>query len=347
MSPDRTLSWNGAFIPDVRPDFGSLGIRLENLVASDLATVARELRVYEPFHVQIWLHGFYLGHHYEGGFNGTTGEFFFSSICTNGRELFDVSSLGAGGTRKGAWEKVGKGTWIDTGALLLWPDPKLSDQDREVPTDALYFQLRLMERDDDGVANKILKGLNDAFKPLVLAQADPAVASSYQAAIELASQLIGVYANDDVALSQLVGLSGPMENYRAGRFVKLLGDRGSYAIISVVPDKDPETTYWNSSTQLGVENDTVSFPLDTKGKEEQRLVAILVRPHNPLLLTSVTLDNTGESFFTIFEAAATRHYVLPAGDENVSVTIRSPGSADVRVLATAVRSDGARPFPGL
>ncbi len=215
MPRDRTVTWTSADLPAVRPEIGNFE-DLENAVARpapgdqahlDLATVAQALGVYKPFHTQIWLHGFYLGHHYDGGFNGTTGEFFFSSVCTNGRELFDVSSLGVGGTGNGTWEKVSKGRWIDTGALLLWPDPTLADQGRKAPTDALYFQLRLMERDDDAVAQKILRGLDEAYRPLVLAKADPAVAATYQAAIELASQIIGIYGNADVALSQLMGLS--------------------------------------------------------------------------------------------------------------------------------------------
>jgi hypothetical protein len=84
--------------------------------------------------------------------SGGTGEFYFSSIATNGVDVHDVSSekLGAGGV----FEKVTPGDWIDTESLLLWPDVDGPSQ----KTEAITIGFRLLERDDDAVAKKILDG---------------------------------------------------------------------------------------------------------------------------------------------------------------------------------------------
>jgi hypothetical protein len=170
--------------------------------------------------------------------SGGTGEFYFSSIATNGVDVHDVSSekLGAGGV----FEKVAPGDWIDTESLLLWPDVDGPSQ----KTEAITIGFRLLERDDDAVAKKILDGLSKASKAVLEAYTqNEAAKKGHEAIIDLASLFIGVYAAHDVAIGSLVGLSGPFDNYQAGRFLRVRGHQNSFAVLSVVPDTNPSSNF--------------------------------------------------------------------------------------------------------
>src|SRR5215213_6782092 len=119
-----------------------------------LGTIQQQLETFQPFDVEVNLHGFYAGHHFDGFLSGGTGEFYFSSIATNGVDVHDVSSQKLGGV----FEKVAPGDWIDTKSLLLWPNTDGASQ----TTESLTLSFRLLERDDDAVAKKILAGLSKA-----------------------------------------------------------------------------------------------------------------------------------------------------------------------------------------
>ena len=94
--------------------------------APALGTIQNRLTAFKPFPVRLYLHGFYAHHHYDSptvwpipiGFSGRTGEFFFSCICTDGRRVVRHQQHGLGTNGKGIWEKIGSGTWIDTGSVM-------------------------------------------------------------------------------------------------------------------------------------------------------------------------------------------------------------------------------------
>jgi len=325
---------------------------------SSVGSVTQKLQQFKPFPVRVYLHGFWVPYHYDSpeilgfipvGFSGQTGEFFFSSICTNGEQLYDSSSSGLGDGGNGIWTKVQSGTWIDTGSMQLWPDPA----DIPDPSPQLLLDFRLLEADDGAVAQRILNGLGDAGRVAVLQQAggDPTVVAKYEAALKLASEILGVYANDDVALSARIALSGPWENYGAGRFIKIRGAGGSYAILSVVPDGGhpgdeggPNENYWVTAQRNDFTDETIKLSLKTAETGEKRLVAVMVRPRNPWTGAGVTFKNKGYTFFA--QGAATRHVLLPPGDDDIEVKVMAPAGADLKVMATAVAAQGARDYEG-
>ena len=60
--------------------------------------------------------------------------------------------------------------------------------------------------------------------------------------------------------------------------------------------------------------------------------------------TRVELSNSGDSFTA--KKPTIRHFVLPAGDDPVTVKVSSVLPVDIRILATAIAPNGARPHYG-
>jgi hypothetical protein len=89
-------------------------------------TIQNRLTAFEPIPCRLYLHGFYVHYCYDSpivgpipvGFSGQTGESFFSCICPDGQRLYDTSINGLGTNGKGIWEKIGSGTWSDTGSVM-------------------------------------------------------------------------------------------------------------------------------------------------------------------------------------------------------------------------------------
>jgi hypothetical protein len=77
----------------------------------------------------------------------------------------------------------------------------------------------LLERDDDSIAKRILDGLGKAAVAILESQgaaAQPGVAKSHEAVLDLAKLLIGVYAQHDHAIDRFFALNGPADHYKAG-----------------------------------------------------------------------------------------------------------------------------------
>src|SRR5512133_247721 len=97
-------------IKSVKPRRGKVG--------EALTKIKEESVTFESFAVEIRLHGFYAGHHFDGFLNGGTGEFYWIALTTNGNDVYDITSINWG--NKGVIETVNPGECVDFGSYLIW-----------------------------------------------------------------------------------------------------------------------------------------------------------------------------------------------------------------------------------
>ncbi len=321
VSADALASLKNA-VAAAKPGRGAAGAALE--------TIQQGIATFQPFAVEIRLHGLYAGHHFDGFLNGGTGEFYWIALTTNGNDVYDITSINFG--NQGVLEKVSPGEWIDFGSYLIWPDA--TGQNGPAPTEAVTMSFTLLERDDDAVAKKVLAGLSKAAEAILESQGaagQPGVAKGHEAILELAQLLIGVYAVHDHAIDKILALNGPADHYKVGRFVRLTGEQNTYAILSVLPDRTPDTADWGEVEVTGIASNygnpaKPAVELSTAANNQQRLVSMFVRPHFSLPGsgvpgTKVTVSNTGDSFTTT--KPTIRSFIAAAGDDLIEAQVES------------------------
>jgi hypothetical protein len=301
-------------------------------------------------YVRVVLHGIYAEHHFDGGPNGPTGEWFFTSLITDGSNIVGVTSKQVEG--HGIFNKITAGSWIDTEDLLLWPRPdKYSER---VPEDAraagnLKVQFSVLEDDDSAIAQGILNDVENVSKAwLVQEGANPATLATADALLSSARRIVEIYANDDKPISSTFGLDQDV-NYRIGHFLRVNGDR-SRAFLSVRPVAPANKNLYalESKTLRPYEQAELSLNVETPAKENSRLVAILVRPHVPygnLGRTQVQVLNnqvgtTNQPLF-ITRSPAAHHVPIEGGSGPVRLRMSTVAGAEVHVMVTACSPTGA------
>lgn len=311
------------------------------------------------FPVRINLHGIYLAHHFDGFTRGPTGEFFFTSVTTDGVTAHAVGSNEAQNGPLGAvWEGIGPGTWLNFDILQLYPTIGQASE----PTEQITLSLRIMERDAGGdVEAKILEGLSELTKGGIQALAASAGGPGFlkdflgsgdvqKGIIKFIEAGFEVYSGNDTALGELLGLTWAFSRrYRVGEFLELKGREGTRAYLSVIPDRDEADDDWRSawfrpSNAPGDASKDISV---ASANDEKRIVTYFVQypmgdalwpiARSSVPAVKIICEGGGETVERDAHRSGIGRMVLAGGADNVKVTIQSPAKsvgADVIVMRT-------------
>lgn len=198
---------------------------------------------------RILLHGIYVGHHFDGGFRGGTGEFYWYSTVSDGNDLHVTDSREAIQFGKnGILTGVRKQTWLDLGMVELFRSSKPPKHKNGV------FAFTLMESDDGDEAKKIFKASTTAASRVAKHLTGFDSANIAKEAVNVFNSIIDAD-DDDHAIQGIKGLDY-LTNYNVGQFIRIEGKRHdrrpTFAICSIVPHDNYEDDDFSIYEETGV-----------------------------------------------------------------------------------------------
>ena len=320
-------------------------------VDPDLGTLTQAIQTSQFAHCRVYIHGIYAGAPFDDFLNGKTGEWYFASLATDGKEVVGVGSKDMGDDN-GRWVKVDSGSWLDTGDRLIWPKTEDYNEvkDLGVPNGNIVIALNVMEDDDGDLAKSILNKVGKISRAWLDQQfpGNLAAGVTHDQILSLAQDVLDIYAADDRPLSESFGLD-QNTNYGIGRFIKVVGQQGTYAILSVQPKGTADTDLYqieNHDVPPGVSERSISL---TTGANTPRLVAVFIRP--PIYLPgfpSIRVEvlnplHEGRSF-KVTGRPGLFHTMVEGGGSDIKIRVTAPIGAVMRVMATAVGKEGAAQY---
>jgi hypothetical protein len=310
----------------------------------------------EPRHIALFLERIHAGDDFDGGLNGPTGEWYYLSIASDGRDAVGVTSRQTALLNDGVYTGVDGGTDKFTNGLLLYPSQQSLNgavQLPHPPPKNVYLALQVIERDDAAKAKGALDAVDKVSKAVIIQQGgNPIVIASAEAAMEILQKVVEAYSESDHPITAHRGFNHH-QNYDLGRFITLPGDKGSYAIISSRPleANNGLFRYESRHFQKGV-NQTFSIPMVTD-PETPRLVAIHAKLQNffePASLhvktPSYDLQANSEQRFVAFGNWVTYHYTVCGGNEPIEFEVDNVGGVTYDIMVTAVNDIGAAAYIG-
>lgn len=334
------------------PGLGALPQAIQEAVEnSDLGTTAQAIQTSQFGHCRLYIHGIYAGAAFDGGLNGKTGEWYFTSLVTDGNEVVGVGSKDMG-DENGRWVKVVAGSFLDTGDRLIWPKTSNYNEAKDlgVPNGNITVALNVMEDDDGELAKSILNKVGKISRAWLDQQfpGNEAAEVTHDQLLSLAQDALDIYAADDRPLSEQIGLD-QSTNYRIGQFIKMTGQQGSFAILGVQPKGTANTTVYqieNHELPPGISERRISLTTDA---DTPKLVALFVRPPVyipgfPGIRVEVLNPLHEGRSFKVIGRPGVFHTMVRGGADDVSVKVTAPVGAVLRMMVTAVGKEGAAPY---
>lgn len=218
----------------------------------------------------ILLHGIYLGHDFDGGFRGSTGEFYWHSVIADGNDVSTTNSRDLHPSLvDGIERKVGPGRWLSLSPLAIYSGEQGPKQG------ALSLGFSVLESDDAKEAARIFEGLGDVAKSIIKLTTDN---PNNQAADQLTDSLVKTAQrflevdDDDYALQGVKGLLWPDRHYRIGRFFTMTGRKGTRAVFSVAPSLVSNDEDLQFEFEQNISQKTLSMKVTKPG-----LVSVCIR----------------------------------------------------------------------
>lgn len=317
----------------------------------DLGTHEQELQTSQFAHCRVYIHGIYAGAPFDDFLSGSTGEWYFTSLATDGKEIVGVGSKDMG-DENGRWVKVTSGSWLNTGDRLIWPSTENYNEvkDLGVPNGNIVIALNVMEDDDGELAKSILNKVGKISRAWLDQQAPGNLAAgvTHDQILSLAQDVLDIYAADDRPVSESVGLD-QNTNYRIGRFIRVEGHQRTYAILSVQPKGNADINLYqieDHELPPGVSERSIRL---TTGEDTPKLVAIFIRPPVyypgfPAIRIEVLNPLHEGRSFKVTSRPGLFHTMVKGGGDDIKIRVTAPIGAVMRIMATVVSKEGAAEY---
>lgn len=286
-----------------------------------------------------------------------TGEFYLYSAASNGEKLVEFSSKDDPNTDNGAWTGIKSHEFLPVRRTQLWPKANTATS----PSGRVGLSLVLRERDDGGAAEKAMKGISASALEIGRKAAESKLKGSVdlkdiqKVVGDLADDLIDdAYGDDNIITRYDYGLDFALEQYQCGRFVKLGGRNGTYALCMIVPHRNPDVGDWIFDGDVSLMPGQAKKPLRlavgagvSRGlaRNAERVVSMVVLNPMRWLMSDArraAIEINGQRVFCGSARTVTSVAVPPGRDITMKlVDTRFPVHADF--LGSVVRPDGAAP----
>lgn len=290
--------------------------------------------------VNVILNGLFLNHHFDGGTRGSTGEFYFYTVVSDGVEMIIHTSKSAGmGGADGIQQNVASGTWLAVEDLNIF-----NIVGRENRATSINVGVRVIETDNSDKVQAVFTELAKVGGTVASAIAGiPAIAPAGSKAVNAVNALIELD-GDDLALGRVEGLHY-YENYRVGKFIVFTGAHNTKAVMSVIPtNKTAQDFLFREDTVTAGVNTSAQFRVSKLGQVayflQQHGIGITVELVNADTGTTVKRWRTATNRYSAF-GIKTFHDVAP-GNYYLKVTqpLFYPGKIKYMYTAYGSVSEG-------
>lgn len=221
---------------------------LDPVLEGDRGVITNELRTGEENNgsyshttpnipIEIVLEKIWTATESEGRFRGSTGEFYWLAVVSDGDEVVVQNSKSTGfGGEDGVLTGVDGKSWLPVDKVLLYRTPVDYEAGVSYPR-SVSFGFRLIERDDEDEATRILNGLSPIAQAAVTAYTgNPEAAVYTDMAVKFVNGLLSLD-SDDLVINGVRGLLGVAQHFRVGKFITIRTGN-SVAGFSINPVND-------------------------------------------------------------------------------------------------------------